>query len=347
MQLLKEKVMKRRRLTEVLSILGGLILAFVTFSTPSGWALDQVSLRLDWIGYTPHHIAFWIAKEKGWFAQEGIDVTIGSGRGSVQTAQLLISKKDPIGYMTGVELAQFVGKGAQLQMVAVYLPKALPSYRYLKKSGIRTPKDLEGRTVGLVTGGTQSSMWLPFAKAAGFDASKVKVVQVDQGSYNQLLLQGKIELSNGSVDGVSDILVERIEPIGQFALADYLPVIGHGLAVHKDTKESKPDMIRRFIRASSLGWRYLVTGGRKAAIEGGQVAAKNVPGAPEVDVIAEGFERLIPFMRSKNAEGRPLGWSSPKDWEAMLSFLQGLNMDEFKPIPKVEQVMTNALVPPE
>src|SRR3990172_5325856 len=102
MQLLKEKVMKRRRLTKVLFILGGLILAFVTFSTPSGWALDQVSLRLDWIGYTPHHIAFWIAKEKGWFAQEGIDVTIGSGRGSVQTAQLLISKKDPIGYMTGV-----------------------------------------------------------------------------------------------------------------------------------------------------------------------------------------------------------------------------------------------------
>lgn len=338
--------MKKQQRVRVL-VFACISLVFMTVPMTPGWALDQVSLRLDWIGYTPHHIAFWIAKEKGWYAQEGIEVTIGSGRGSTQTAQLLISKKDPIGYMTGVELAQFVGKGAPLQMVAVYLPKSLPSYRYLKKSGIRTPKDLEGRTVGLVTGGTQSSMWLPFAKAAGFDAGKVKVVQVDQGSYNQLLLQGKIELSNGSVDGVSDILIERIEPIGQFALADYLPIIGHGLAVHRDTKESKPDMIRRFIRASSQGWRYLVKGGRKAALEAAQVTARNVPGAPDIEIIAEGFDRLLPFMRSKNAEGRPLGWSSPKDWEAMLSFLQGLGMDQFKPVPKVEEVMTNALVPPE
>jgi len=333
----------KRRQGVGFSVCASMILAFVTLFVSPGWALDQVTMRLDWIGYQPHHIAFWIAKEKGWYEQEGIDAAIDSGRGSTQVAQLLIAKKETFGYVTGVELARFVGKGAPLQMVAVYLPKALPAFIYMKKSGIKTPKDLEGRTVGLISGGTQSAMWLPFARAAGFDAGKVKVVQVDQGSAHQLLVQGKLDLTNGSVGSTTDLML----PVGEFALADYLPIIGHGIAVHRDTRESKPEMVRRFIRASSRGWRYLVEGGRKAALEAAQVAAKNVPGAPELQIIAEGFEHIIPFMRSKNAEGRPLGWSSPKDWEAMLSFFQGLDLEEFKPVPKVEEVMTNALVPVE
>ena len=334
--------MKRQQKVGVL-IFSGILLAFVTFLVTPGGALDRVALRLDWIGYQPHHIAFWIAKDKGWYGQEGIDAAIDSGRGSAQVAQLLIAKKDTFSFLTGVELARFVGKGAPLQMVAVYLPKALPAFIYLEKSGIKTPKDLEGRTVGLVTGGTQSAMWLPFAKAAGFNASKVKVVQVDQGSYLQLLLQGKIHLGNGSVGSTTNLML----PVGEFALADYLPIVGHGIAIHKDTKESNPDLVRRFIRASNRGWKYLVEGGQKAALEAARVAAKNVPGAPDIEIIAEGFKRIVPFMRSKNSEGRPLGWSSPKDWEAMLSFFQGLEMDEFKPVPKIEEVMTNALVPVE
>ena len=329
------------------SVCAGMILAFVTLFVSPGWALDQVTMRLDWIGDQAHHISFWIAKEKGFYAQEGIDVTIGSGKGSTQVAQLLIAKKETFGYLTGAELARFVGKGAPLQMVAVFLPKGIPSFIYLKRSGIKSLKDLDGRTVGLVTGGTQSAMWLPFAKAAGFDAGKVKVVQVDQGVKNQLLWQGKVDLTNGIVGGTDAIQIRKTEPVGEFPLADYLPIIGHGIAIHKDTRESKPDMVRRFIRASSRGWRYVVEGGRKTVLEAAQAAAKNVPGAPELQMIAEGFEQIIPFMRSKNAEGRPLGWSSPKDWEAMLSFYQALDLEEFKPVPKVEEVMTNALVPVE
>lgn len=329
------------------SVFAGILLGFATFLAPPGWALDQVTMRLDFLAYQAHHIAFWVAKEKGFYAQEGIDVTIGSGRGSAQVAQLLIAKTDTFGYLVGAELARFVGKGAPLQMVAVYLPKALPAFKYLKKSGIKTPKDLEGRTVGLMPGGTQEAMWLPFAKAAGFDASKVRVVKVAQGSYNQLLLKGEIALTNGQIGGSSDVQINKTEPVGEFPLADYLPIIGHGVAVHKDTKESKPELVRRFIRASNRGWRYVVDGGRQAALEAARIGARNVAGAPDAEIIAEGFELIVPFMRSKNAEGRPLGWSSPKDWEAMLSFFQGLNLDEFKALPKVEEVMTNALVPEE
>jgi len=338
--------MNRRRNVQV-SIFAGILMTFVSSLVPPAWALDQITMRLDFIGYQAHHIAFWVAKEKGFYAQEGIEVTIGSGRGSAQVAQLLIAKTDTFGYLVGAELVRFVGKGAPLQMVAVYLPKALPAYKYLKKSGIKTPKDLEGRTVGLMPGGTQEAMWLPFAKAAGFDAGKVKVVRVAQGSYNQLLLKGEIALTNGQIGGSSDVQINKTEPVGEFALADYLPIIGHGLAVHKDTKDSKPDMIRRFIRASNQGWRYVVNGGRQTALEAARFGAKNVPGAPDAEIIAEGFELILPFMRSKNAEGRPLGWSSPKDWEAMLTFFQGLDLDEFKPVPKMEELMTNALVPTE
>jgi len=140
-------------------------------------------------------------------------------------------------------------------MVAVYLPKALPAFIYLEKSGIKTPKDLEGRTVGLVTGGTQSAMWLPFAKAAGFNASKVKVVQVDQGSYLQLLLQGKIHLGNGSVGSTTNLML----PVGEFALADYLPIVGHGIAFTKTRRKATliwfAALFERLTGAGNIWWK--------------------------------------------------------------------------------------------
>ena len=57
--------MKRQQKTGVL-IVSSILLGLVTFLITPGWALDQVSLRLDWIGYQPHHIAFWIGKDKCW-----------------------------------------------------------------------------------------------------------------------------------------------------------------------------------------------------------------------------------------------------------------------------------------
>jgi len=62
--------MKRQQKVGVL-IFSGILLAFVTFLVTPGGALDRVALRLDWIGYQPHHIAFWIAKDKGWYGQRG------------------------------------------------------------------------------------------------------------------------------------------------------------------------------------------------------------------------------------------------------------------------------------
>ena len=61
--------------------------------------LKPVTLVLEWTGIQPQHFGFWIAKQRGWYAKEGLDVTIKNSSGSTQAIGVWMSKPK-----TGVSL---------------------------------------------------------------------------------------------------------------------------------------------------------------------------------------------------------------------------------------------------
>ena len=141
-------------------------------------AKRQVTMRLDWL-YQGPNAGFLIAQDKGFYEQAGLNVEIGPGKGSGSTAQLVASKATQFGFADGFVVGNSVSKGMSIKMVAGVFRRNPTAVVVLDESDIKTPKDLEGKTVGGPTGGTQFVQWPAFVKGCGLDGSKIRLTNID------------------------------------------------------------------------------------------------------------------------------------------------------------------------
>ncbi|MEA2883292.1 MAG: hypothetical protein QOH32_2548, partial [Bradyrhizobium sp.] len=79
-------------------------------------SLRPITLQSDWIWGGPN-AGFIVAKEKGFYADEGYDVSVSQGKGSGNTAQIVASKAAQFGFADGFVVGNTVSKGARLKMV--------------------------------------------------------------------------------------------------------------------------------------------------------------------------------------------------------------------------------------
>src|SRR5258708_26565291 len=154
-------------------------------------SLRRVSFQADSI-YGGPNAGFAIAKEKRYFADAGFDVTINQGKGSGNTSQIVASKAAQFGFADGFVVGNGVSKGMKLKMVGGIYRRNPCAAMVLEESDIRTPKDLEGKTVGIATGSAQFQQWPAFIKGAGLGPSKVRVVDVEGAAAEPALISGPI-----------------------------------------------------------------------------------------------------------------------------------------------------------
>src|SRR5262245_39029737 len=110
----------------------------------------SASLRLDWVP-VPHHIGPILAAQRGYYAAEGLDLTVRPGRGSGNTVQVVASGGDLFGFADAGTMAVAVSKGAPVVMVANVTQRG-PIGVITLGSKLSSPKELEGKIVGLVPG---------------------------------------------------------------------------------------------------------------------------------------------------------------------------------------------------
>jgi NitT/TauT family transport system substrate-binding protein len=209
---------------------------------------------------------------------------------------------------------------------------------------MKTPRDLEGRTVGLVPGSVNDLLWRAFAKAAGFDAGKVRTVGVDSRTYVQQFAAGQVDAANSALGSPENMRFARGgKPVGEFVYSDYLPMVGFGIVVSHKTLADRPEVVQRFVKATQKGWEYLLQSPREAVAEGAGIIKKYVEGAPDEALIRDASLQVMPrMMRSRGTEGKPAGWSNPEDWGGMIAMLQ--QYDQLPRAPSVDELMTNQFV---
>src|SRR5437660_12877805 len=135
-------------------------------------AADAVSFRLNWyLGGL--HVPFYYGKEKGYYSAEGIDLTINEGRGSANTVQVVAAGSDTFGLADSASVISTAAKGADVKSVMSLLNSTGFSVVSLAESGIKTPKDLEGRTVAVTPGDPLGQLLQAVCKANNVDCSKI------------------------------------------------------------------------------------------------------------------------------------------------------------------------------
>src|ERR1700756_4394044 len=140
-----------RRFAIRLVALCGLVFTLATGVHNSVFAETHIRFTLDWFPGS-YHAPFFIALYKGYYKDEGLDVTIDGGKGSGQVVRQLASGVYDLGFPDINVLMEFNAQNPNLAFPEVMMgydqnPSGL---FFLKSSGIKSIKDIEGKTLGLV-----------------------------------------------------------------------------------------------------------------------------------------------------------------------------------------------------
>ena len=130
--------------------LAGVAIAGLLAGTPAD-AADKVQFRLNWILYG-FHTPFYLGLERGYYTEEGIDLTIGEGQGSVRAVQTVGAKGDDFGLSDGGSVVAGATKGAPVKAVMAITNSSPYALSVRADIGIKTLKDVEGKTIASAPG---------------------------------------------------------------------------------------------------------------------------------------------------------------------------------------------------
>jgi NitT/TauT family transport system substrate-binding protein len=231
------------------------ILAWVAVTAS---AQTPIKFALDWKFEGPA-APYFVALDKGYYKAEGLDVTIDQGNGSVEGINRVASGTYPMGFCDINSLVKFRDKKENIPVQAVMMVYDTPAFAIvaLKKSGIKAPKDLEGKILGAPAPDGAYAQWPIFVKQNAIDAAKVKIENIGFPVREPMLVQGKVDAITGfwfsSVMNLRAIGVAP-EDIVVLMMRDYgVDLYGNAIIVNPDFAKASPKAVAGFVRATIHG----------------------------------------------------------------------------------------------
>jgi NitT/TauT family transport system substrate-binding protein len=225
-------------------------------------AQTKIKFQLDWRFEGPAAL-FLAAKAKGYFEAEKLDVQIDAGNGSGNAVNRVASGAYEMGFADLAALMEFHGNNAAspgkpvgVMMVYNTTPAAVFA---LKKSGIKTPADLQGKKLGAPVFDAGRKAFPIFAKANNLDLAKVQWTAMDPPLRETMLARGDVDavtgfyftsLLNLNARGVKteDVMVM---PYGDYGVKMY----GNAIIASDEFVRKNPEAVKGFLRAFSKAVR--------------------------------------------------------------------------------------------
>jgi NitT/TauT family transport system substrate-binding protein len=163
-----------------------------SFPRPAIAQLAKVSYTLSWLP-TGQYAYLYAARQLGYFKSRGIDLDISRGYGSMAATQAVSTGKfDMGGAQTGANLLSMM-RGLDLHILGTHGYDATLGLIALETGPIKSPKDLEGKKVGVSAAGGDTPFLPAYCNLAGVDFSKVDVVQLDSKILEQSAMSGVVD----------------------------------------------------------------------------------------------------------------------------------------------------------
>lgn len=228
----------------------------MAFASPALHAADPVKLKftLDWRFEGPS-APFLLAKSKGYFAAEGLDVEIDAGNGSAGALTRVATGAYDMGFADFNALIEHEAKtpGSKIQGVYMVYNSTPAAVLALKKSGISKPADLAGKTLAapIFDGGRKA--WPAFAKANGMAVDAVKWQTVEPAIRETLLARGDVDGITGFYfTSVLNLEARGVKPEDIVALRypeNGVEFYGNTVIASPKMLSEKPKAVEGFVRA--------------------------------------------------------------------------------------------------
>jgi NitT/TauT family transport system substrate-binding protein len=218
---------------------------------------EEVNFITDF-GFNGRHSYFYVALDKGYYKAEGLDVKILRGQGSADAIKKVAAGTAQIGFADAGSLVLARANDAiPVKLVSIIYASPPHAIFALADSGIKSPKDLEGRTIADSAFSAMPVIFNAFAKAAGIDRTKVKWISAESSSLPSLLATGRVDAIGQFTVG-EPLLAAAADPkkLVRLAYKDVgLDYYGNGLVATEQTIQDNPAMVASFVRATLKGMR--------------------------------------------------------------------------------------------
>lgn len=307
--------------------IAALALAALAGAVPaSAQQREKVVLLLNWYLYS-EHAPFFLGRERGYFAAEGIDLDIQEGRGSAPTIQAVAAGTVAFGYADVPTMMKVAAKGAPVVSTGVLLQTSPMSVMGLAEKNIRQPKDIVGRTVAVTPGDSMSQIWPLFLKKTGLKESDFKVVAGDAQTKLNAVINGQADLLLGYLmDQNMRIRDATKKPVHVIRFADYgVNLVSSGIIANKDLLKTKPDLVRRFMNAATRS----IEDSEKAPEAAVDAMLKANAKAGIRETLITGLKLTLPLYRTQEtAKDRPFRVSASNMDDALAMLVEYGGMEK-------------------
>lgn len=229
--------------------------ASFALSGPLFAEITPIKFTLDW-KIQGVHGWFYLAKEKGYFADAGLDVTIDQGEGSAATVTRIMSGAYDAGFGDMNAIIQNAATNPEEAPVMVYQIYNQPPFAVLTKADgpVESLQSLEGLKIGAPPGSASTKLFPALAKAAGIDDSKVEMISVKSNLQEQMLIQGQVDASLVfNVTSYLNILGIGMDPDSDFKWYPYgesgLDIYSNGVMVSPTLLKENPEAVKGLVSA--------------------------------------------------------------------------------------------------
>jgi len=231
----------------------------VTETAPPELAAE-VTFRLSWTKEGTY-ASYYLAKEKGFFAEEGLDVEILEGSGSGTSVQSVAANDATFAMADGTAVLSAVQEGTPAITVATI--NQLSPYGLIcrKDANVNTVEDVAGKRVIFPGGSGQALVFPAFLRANNVDPAEVTVVNGDSPTMIPAIIQGEVDCA---VDFAAAFIAFANQQAPDlefttFMFGDYgANTVSQGIVTHTDTVAEHPDWVTGFVSAVLRANQYTV-----------------------------------------------------------------------------------------
>jgi len=312
----------------IMSIIKKVVMAMLTVGLAfSAQAADKVTIQLKWVTQAQFG-GYFVAQDKGYYQAEGLDVTIKPGGPDIAPPQVIAGGgADVIIDWMPAALASRE-KGVALVNIAQIFKKSGMMLTCRKDSGIKSPSDFRGKTLGVWFYGNEypflswmSKLGLPTTGGSngvkvlkqGFNVDPILQKQaecVSTMTYNEYWQIVDAGLSP------SELVVYKYEDQGVSTLEDGLYVLEKNLR-----KKAFVSKMARFLKASIKGWKYAADHPDEAA----DIVLENDDTGAQTEKHQRRMMREINKLVGNQPQG--IGYLIPADYRRTVDVLMSSDSD--------------------
>jgi len=257
----------------VLIILSIIWVKKIIKQTKSGAQKQKVTVLLDWFPNT-NHTGLYVAKEKGYFAKENLEVTIlqpaEGGNG-----QVIAAGKADFGISYQEDVTQARAANLPLVSIAAIIQHNTSAFASLAETNIKTVKDFEGKRYGGWGSPIEEAVIKSVMTEVGADYSKVKNITIGETDFFKTIGRDSdfqwifygwdgIEARRRGIK-LNTIMLKDLNPVLDY----YTPVI----ITNEYHVKNQKDLVSRFMKAGKKGYEFSI----KNPVEAAQILIKSAP----------------------------------------------------------------------